>query len=112
MADDHSAIIDIGEKDLNQAIKEHPRLIVDCWAPWCPDCHALEQVYSMLAAEYSGKITFAKIQLDLNPAVKETYQIRAVPTLLLFRNGRLIHRLVEPSPKKAALQHEIDRTLT
>ena len=104
-------VIELSDKDLDRAIKEHTRLIVDCWAPWCPDCRALDPVYTELAQENNGKITFAKIHMDQHPAVKEAYQVLAVPTLLMFRDGKLVHRLVEPAPRKAALQQEIDQKL-
>lgn len=112
MEGERKTVIELSEKDLDQAIRDHARLIVDCSAPWCPDCRALDPVYTMLAAEYSGRVAFAKIQINQNHGVKEAYQVMAVPTLLMFRDGRLVHRLVEPAPKKAALQNEIDSNLT
>jgi thioredoxin 1 len=104
-------VIELMEQDLDGAIKSHPRLVVDCWAPWCPDCRMIAPVFDALAADNKGKITFAKVNLDNNQGVKDKYQVLAVPTLLIFKDGKLVDRLVEPAPRKQSLQSELGKSL-
>jgi thioredoxin 1 len=106
-----NTVIELMEQELDGAIKAHARLVVDCWAPWCPDCRMIAPVLDALAADNKGKITFAKVNLDNNRAVKEKYQVLAVPTLLIFKDGKLVDRLVEPAPRKKSLQSELDKGL-
>jgi len=105
-------VIELDEQDMDKIIKSHARLVIDCWAPWCPDCRTLAPVFDALAEDIKGKITFAQINVDTNQGVKDKYQVMAVPTLLLFKDGELTNRLVEPAPKKTVLQGEIEKSMT
>jgi thioredoxin 1 len=104
-------VIELTGEDLHAAIKAHSRLVVDCWAPWCPDCRMIAPVFDALAADNKGKITFAKVNLDHNQEVKDKYQVLAVPTLLVFKDGNLVNRMVEPAPRKQPIQQELDKGL-
>lgn len=104
-------VIELSDQDLDGAISAHPRLVVDCWAPWCPDCRMISPVFDALASDNKGKITFAKINMDTHQAVKEKYQVMAVPTLLIFKDSKLVNRLVEPAPRKQSLQSDLDKSL-
>jgi len=104
-------VIDLTDKDLDDAIKAYSRLVVDCWAPWCPDCRMIAPVFDALAADNNGNITFAKVNLDHNQGVKDKYQVLAVPTLLVFKDGKLVNRLVEPAPRKQPIQQELEQSL-
>ena len=109
MDKDNTRVIELGEKDLEDAIRGLPALVVDCYATWCPDCRVMAPLIEQLAADNKGCIVFAGMDMEHSQAVKELYQIMAVPTLLIFRDGRLVSRLVEPAPQKAQLQKELDR---
>ena len=85
--------------------------MVDCWAPWCGDCRRMSPVFSEIAADNDGSIIFASINLDTNPDTKAAYQIMAIPTLLIFKDGKLVARMVEPTPKKSLLQGKIEQSL-
>jgi thioredoxin 2 len=76
-------------------------VLVDCWAPWCGPCKAIAPVMDQLAAEADGRYTVAKLNTDQNPRTAAQYRIDAIPTLLLFKNGRLVDRLVGLQPKQA-----------
>jgi thioredoxin 1 len=104
-------VTELGERDLDAAIQGNTRLVVDCWAPWCGDCRRMAPVFDDLAADNAGKIVFAKVNLDINPAVKAAYQIMAVPTFLVFKDGKLVASMVEPSPRKSYLQTSIQELL-
>ena|SRR5688572_7368829 len=76
-------------------------VLVDCWAPWCGPCKAIAPVMDQLAAESNGRYTVAKLNTDQNPRTAAQYRIDAIPTLLLFKDGQLVDRLVGLQPKHA-----------
>ncbi|MFZ2447058.1 MAG: thioredoxin domain-containing protein [Syntrophobacteraceae bacterium] len=80
------------------------------WAPWCGHCARLMPIFDELAGEYSGFIKFAKIDQDKNPGTASQYQVQSVPTLLLFKDGRLIERLAGALPKHQ-LEHHLKSIL-
>ena len=75
-------------------------ILVDAWAPWCGPCRAIAPVLDQLAAESQGKYRIAKLNVDENPQVASEYQIASIPTMLIFKNGKLIDRLIGAQPKQ------------
>jgi thioredoxin len=76
-------------------------VLLDCWAPWCGPCRLIAPVMNELAAAAGGRYIVAKLNTDENPGVGERFQIDAIPTLLIFKNGQLVDRLVGLQPKAA-----------
>lgn len=76
-------------------------VLVDCWAPWCGPCRIIGPVMDQLAAESQGQYRIAKLNVDENPQVASRFQISSIPTMLIFKDGQLIDRLVGAQPKQA-----------
>ena len=76
-----------------------PVILVDAWAPWCPPCRAIAPLLDQLASESQGRYSIAKLNVDENPRIASEYQISSIPTLLIFKQGKLIDRLIGAHPK-------------
>lgn len=94
---------DTFDKDVLQNDKP---VLVDFWAPWCGPCRMLAPVIEELAKEYTGKISVAKINTDEHPNAASRYKISAIPTLLFFKQGKVVEQLVGVHSKA-----EIKKTL-
>ena len=75
-------------------------VLVDCWAPWCPPCRAIAPLLDQLAAESNGSYRIAKVNVDENPQISSRFQIASIPTMLIFKDGKLIDRLIGAHPKQ------------
>jgi thioredoxin 1 len=74
-------------------------VLVDFWAEWCGPCKRLGPTIDALAAEYAGKVTVGKLNVDENPNTAIKFQIRGIPAVLLFKNGQLVESVVGLAPK-------------
>ncbi|HNP73440.1 MAG TPA: thioredoxin [Kouleothrix sp.] len=83
---------------------------VDFWADWCPPCRAIEPILKQLAAEYAGRITIAKLNVDEQPRTMVQFGVQGAPTLIIFKNGHEVGRLVGARTKRAYQEH-FDRLL-
>ncbi|HKS08365.1 MAG TPA: thioredoxin TrxC [Pyrinomonadaceae bacterium] len=75
--------------------------LVDFWAPWCGPCRIVGPIVDQLAAEANGRYRVAKMNVDDNPQTASRYQIGSIPTLLIFKNGAVVDRIVGAQPKQA-----------
>ncbi len=81
-------------------VKDRPALL-DCWAAWCAPCRLIAPVLDELAAEANGRYVIAKLDVDSNPQTAARFQVSSIPTMLIFKNGQLVDRLVGAQPKHA-----------
>ncbi|MEM0492837.1 MAG: thioredoxin [Candidatus Thermoplasmatota archaeon] len=97
--------IKINDADFDIITKRYPTIVVDCWAPWCGPCRMMGPVIDELAKEMQGKIAFGKLNVDENQETSMKYDIMSIPTLLIFKNGKLVDRIVGAMPKDTLKQH-------
>ena len=79
-------------------------VLVDAWAPWCGPCRMIAPTLDQLAAESAGRYTIAKLNVDENPRTAAEFRIEGIPTLLLFKHGKLVDRIVGLAPKPTIAQ--------
>jgi len=91
-----------------QTIKSSTPTLVDFWAEWCMPCKRIAPTVDALAAEYAGKLTVAKMNVDENPEVPMRLGIRGIPTLMVFKDGSLVDQIVGAVDKET-LRKMLDR---
>jgi len=100
MENEKGLVLELNSRNLEETIKNNKSLVVDCWAPWCGPCRMMSPVIDELASDLKGKITFGKLNTDENQDIAARYQVQAIPTLLIFKDGKLADRKVGALPKK------------
>jgi thioredoxin 2 len=83
-------------------------LLLDLWAPWCGPCRMIAPVLDELASELAGRVRFAKLNVDDNPATAARFKVNSIPTLLVFKGGREVDRLVGVQ-SKAEIKRRLER---
>jgi thioredoxin 1 len=84
----------------NDVIKSDKPSIVDFWAEWCGPCRMIAPIFEELSKEYSGKINFYKMNVDENNQIPAKFGIRGIPTLILFKGGKILDQIVGGVPKE------------
>jgi thioredoxin len=87
-------------RDVIEASSSKP-VLVDAWAEWCGPCRMIAPALDQLAAEANGRYKIAKLNVDENPVIANQFNIRSIPTLLIFKNGELVDQIMGAQPKQA-----------
>ncbi|RIZ69625.1 MAG: thioredoxin TrxA [Methylococcales bacterium] len=84
------SVLHVSDSEFNETvIKASGPVLVDYWAEWCGPCKMIAPVLDAIAAEYAGKVTVVKINIDDNPQTPQHYGVRGIPTLMLFKDGEV-----------------------
>ena len=83
----------------NDVIKSDLPVLIDFWAVWCAPCRAIAPHVEALATEYAGKIRVGKMDIDANPQIPSQFEVRSIPTLLMFKEGKVVGQLVGAGPR-------------
>jgi thioredoxin 1 len=101
-------VLNVGDGDFEkEVLKSDQPVLVDFWATWCAPCRAIAPAVEELASQYKGKVKVAKVNIDDNQDTPQAYGIRSIPTLLVFKGGKVVEQIVGAVPKskiEAALQ--------
>ena len=83
-------------------------VLVDCWAPWCQPCLIVAPIVEEVAKEYQGKVKFCKLNVDENSDIAARYGIMSIPTLLIFKEGKVVDQIIGVVPKEM-IKEKLDK---
>jgi len=83
-----------------EVINSNTPVIIDFWAEWCMPCRMISPIVEKISNEYEDRIKVGKLNVDENPSIAGKYQIMGIPTLLFFKNGSLVEKIVGVVPKR------------
>jgi len=104
-------VVEVSDANFNNEVLQSSGVVlVDFWAPWCGPCRIVSPIVDELAAQYAEKIKVCKVNVDENIMTAGSYGIQAIPTLLIFKNGQIVDRIVGALPK-IKIEEAINRLL-
>ena len=104
------AVRQITDAEFEGLVNAGKFVFIDFWAPWCGPCRLIGPIVEEIAPNYDGKAIIAKMNVDENPNVPQQFGVTSIPTLLMFKDGKLVDRAVGAMPKKQ-LESFIDRNI-
>lgn len=104
-------IVEVSDQEFEQTVLTSDKpVFVDFWAPWCGPCRIIGPIVEELAPSYEGRVVITKMNVDDNPVVAQRFGVTSIPTLMIFKGGKVVDRAIGAMPK-GALQSFIDRNL-
>lgn len=108
MSDDHNTVTVSDDSFAEDVLNSNTPVLVDFWATWCGPCRMVAPVLEEIATEKAGSLTVAKLDVDANPATARDFQVVSIPTLILFKDGEPVKRIVGAKGKAALLREIAD----
>jgi thioredoxin 1 len=95
-----SKVKEISDADFDsEVLKSGTPVLVDFWAPWCGPCKSIAPVLEEVATDFDGKLKIVKVNVDDNPKSPHSYDVRGIPNLIFFKDGKIVERVVGAVPK-------------
>lgn len=105
-----SLAVEATDANFNDLINSDKPVLVDFWAEWCGPCRMIGPVVEQLAGEYAGKAVIAKMDVDQNSQTPAKFGIRSIPTLMVFKNGQLVDKIIG-SVGKSVLEQKLQAAM-
>jgi len=93
-------ILELTAKEMKEILESDIPVMVEFWGSWCPPCQQMKQILEELGGKYGDQIAVAKINIDRNPGIASKYDIKGVPTYIVFKRGKIIYREVGAKSKE------------
>ena len=108
---EESSLVHVNDKNFSsEVINSDLPVLVEFWATWCGPCRSISPIVEALAKEFSGRVKVTKLNVDGSPATTSQYGVRGIPTLILFKGGKIFDQIVGAVPK-ARLMAMIEKAL-
>ncbi|MGQ9508368.1 MAG: thioredoxin [Thermodesulfobacteriota bacterium] len=106
-----SFLVHVNDRNFSsEVLQSNIPVLVDFWATWCGPCQAISPIVEELAQEFVGRVKVTKLNVDENPMTPSQYGVRGIPTLILFKDGRVIDQIIGSVPK-SRLKAMIEKAL-
>jgi thioredoxin 1 len=86
--------LNLDDSNFSQTINKFPLLLIDFWAPWCGPCRMMSPLIDQIGKDYVGKLVVGKVNVDENPSISRQFGISSIPTLILFKRGQTVNKII------------------